>query len=59
MENQHLTAWQTAQIIERGILIDTSLGAASAWAFLTAHFVPGETILRVLSGPARRRAKVR
>lgn len=43
-------------IVEQGIAHDMLHGSVSAWRFLSAHGVPDELILRVLSDPAQRRA---
>jgi hypothetical protein len=45
-----------ANAIRHAVAIDAKHGAAQAWAYLTAHEVPRQTILRVLSGQIRRRA---
>lgn len=46
-----------AEVIDAAILIDAARGAANAWAYLMAHSVPPQTILRVLSNQAARRAR--
>jgi hypothetical protein len=48
-----------AQVVQHAIFIDATNGAAQAWAYLSAHGVPRQTILRVLSGQAQRRASDR
>jgi len=45
--------------IQHAIIIDAKHGAAQAWAYLSAHNVPRQTILRVLSDHERRRASDR
>ncbi|GJI98105.1 hypothetical protein GTP81_15100 [Rugamonas sp. FT107W] len=42
--------------IQHAILIDATVGAAHAWAYLSALDVPQSTILRVLSSTGQRRA---
>lgn len=44
-----------ATVIEEGIQIDAVKGAANAWAYLAAHAVDPDTILRVLSSTETRR----
>ncbi|CAN7345229.1 hypothetical protein LJR289_001911 [Pseudoduganella sp. LjRoot289] len=44
-----------ARVIDEGIQIDAVKGAANAWAYLMAHSVDPQTILRVLSNAAARR----
>jgi len=44
-----------ADTLEQAVVIDALSGAATAWAFLEAHHVPRETILRVLSTASMRR----
>lgn len=44
-----------ARVIEEARRIDAAQGAANAWAYLLAHSVDPQTILRVLSGNAVRR----
>jgi hypothetical protein len=44
-----------ARVIEEARRIDAARGAANAWAYLLAHSVDPQTILRVLSGNAVRR----
>lgn len=41
--------------VQQAVVIDALSGAATAWAFLEAHDVPRETILRVLSTASGRR----
>ncbi|QGZ37966.1 hypothetical protein IP92_03173 [Pseudoduganella flava] len=52
-----------ADVVDQGIRFDAERGAALAWAYLSQHGLPPETILRVLSPPADgrvpRRAPVR
>lgn len=43
-----------ARVIEEARRIDAAQGAANAWAYLLAHSVDPQTILRVLSGNAVR-----
>jgi hypothetical protein len=45
-----------ANAIRHAIAIDSKRGAAHAWAYLSAHDVPKQTILRVLSSQGQRRA---
>ena len=45
-----------AKAIQQAIVIDATNGAAQAWAYLSAHNVPRQTILRVLSSENQRRA---
>lgn len=52
---QSRTNQRAAQAVEQAIVIDALSGAATAWAFLAAHDLPQETILRVLSTAAVRR----
>jgi len=47
--------YELAKVIEEGRRIDAAKGAANAWAYLLAHSVAPQTILRVLSGAAVRR----
>jgi hypothetical protein len=47
--------YELAKVIEEGRRIDAAKGAANAWAYLAAHSVAPQTILRVLSGAAVRR----
>ncbi|MYM71552.1 hypothetical protein GTP56_04995 [Duganella sp. FT134W] len=44
-----------SEAVEQAVVIDALSGAATAWAFLEAHDVPRETILRVLSTASVRR----
>jgi hypothetical protein len=48
-----------ATAIQHAIVIDAKHGAAQAWAYLSAHNVPRDTILRVLSSQNQRRASDR
>jgi hypothetical protein len=48
-----------AKTIEQAIVIDSTYGAAKAWAYLSSHQVPTPTILRVLSSHEQRRASDR
>ncbi|MYM90609.1 hypothetical protein GTP91_25980 [Rugamonas sp. FT82W] len=48
-----------ANAIQQAIIIDATVGAAHAWAYLSALDVPQSTILRVLSGTGQRRASDR
>jgi hypothetical protein len=48
-----------AAVIQHAIVIDAVEGAAQAWAYLAAQSFPQDTILRVLSGDARRASDVR
>lgn len=41
-----------AAVVDEGIRFDAERGAALAWAYLSQHGLPPETILRVLSPPA-------
>jgi hypothetical protein len=54
MQSRENTRLATA--IQNAIVIDAKHGAAQAWAYLSAHNVPKQTILRVLSGQTGRRA---
>lgn len=44
-----------ARVIDEGIQMDAVKGATIAWAYLMAHSVDPNTILRVLSSAAARR----
>lgn len=46
----------TAWIVEQGIRIAATLGAANAWTFMTSSGVPLSVIKRVIGTPAGRRA---
>lgn len=48
-----------AKAIEQAVLIDSTDGAAKAWAYLSSHNVPTPTIFRVLSSHVQRRASDR
>lgn len=48
-----------ANAIQQAIIIDATIGAAHAWAYLSALDVPKATILRVLSSASQRRASDR
>ncbi|TFW17651.1 hypothetical protein [Duganella callida] len=52
---QPRTNYHLAEALEQAVVIDALSGAATAWAFLEAHDVPRETILRVLSAASVRR----
>jgi hypothetical protein len=52
---QSRTNQRFAEAVEQAVVIDALSGAATAWAFLEAHAVPRETILRVLSTATGRR----
>jgi hypothetical protein len=41
-----------AAVVDQAIRFDAERGAALAWAYLTQHGLPPETILRVLAAPA-------
>lgn len=45
-----------AKVIDAAIEIDSAKGAANAWAYLMAHSVHPQTILRVLSSQTGRRS---
>jgi hypothetical protein len=46
---------KSADVLAQAVVIDALSGVATAWAFLQAHDVPTETILRVLSSASVRR----
>lgn len=48
---------ELAKIIDAAIQIDAVKGAANAWAYLMAHSVQPQTIMRVLSNQSERRAR--
>ncbi len=52
---QPRTNQRISDAVQQAVVIDALSGAATAWAFLEAHAVPPETILRVLSAAAVRR----
>lgn len=52
---QPRTNQQFAQVVEQAVIIEALSGAATAWAYLAAHEVPRDTILRVLSTASVRR----
>ncbi|NYE63004.1 hypothetical protein FHW58_004226 [Duganella sp. 1224] len=52
---QSRTNQRFAEAVEQAVVIDALSGAATAWAFLEAHDVPRDTILRVLSKASVRR----
>ncbi len=41
--------------IQQAVVIDATMGAVHAWAYLSALEIPNHTILRVLSSPRKRR----
>jgi hypothetical protein len=52
---QPRTNHRIADALEQAVVIDALAGVTTAWAFLEAHDVPRETILRVLSSSSGRR----
>jgi transposase InsO family protein len=46
---------KVADVLAQAVVIDALSGVATAWAFLQAHDVPTDTILRVLSSASVRR----
>ena len=46
---------EMAMAVNRGIAIDSSKGAANAWAYMKYFNVPQQVILRVLAEPSLRR----
>ncbi|OEZ60744.1 MULTISPECIES: hypothetical protein [unclassified Duganella] len=45
-----------SRAIQQAVIIDATMGAALAWAYLSTYNISNATILRVLSGAAQRRA---
>jgi len=45
-----------SRAIQQAVIIDATMGATLAWAYLSAYDISNATILRVLSGAAQRRA---
>lgn len=44
-----------AEAVTRGVALDSSKGAATAWAYMKYYKVPQQVILRVLAAPNLRR----